>query len=376
MAWVEPQFDAQRINVAGRALVQALNADIQGWSATEWSAFDQELAVINNWRSAHAYPLNTFQINLRTTSRKFDKSALVAQRIKRLTSIGAKLDRLTSMKLSQMQDLGGCRAIYSNIGIVQQVVKYYLHKSAMKHERVSFDDYIEKPKASGYRGVHLVYRYVSDKSKTAFNGLKIEMQLRSRYQHAWATAVETVGTFSGEALKSSLGSEDWQRFFALMASAIALRERAEVVPGTPSSRNELIRELSRYARQLRVRHRLTSYGKALKRISRVAAGSRNSGLFLLELDPKSGSLRISSFVRAERDIAEMRYAEAELRQRRNPGSDAVLVSVDSVNSLSRAYPNYFADTRLFLELLSQALLRHSRGIVVPDRQLELLLPVE
>jgi hypothetical protein len=35
----------------------------------------------------------------------------------------------------------------------------------------------------------------------------------------------------------------------------------------------------------------------------------------------------------------------------------VLVSVDSVASLRRAYPNYFADTHMFLEIVSEAL-RH------------------
>jgi hypothetical protein len=42
--------------------------------------------------------------------------------------------------------------------------------------------------------------------------------------------------------------------------------------------------------------------------------------------------------------------------------DAVLVSVDSLAALPRAYPNYFADTRVFMELLSQALSGHKRRI--------------
>ena len=87
------------------------------------------------------------------------------------------------------------------------------------------DDYISAPKASGYRGVHLMYRYKSDKKKTIYNDLKIEMQIRSRYQHAWATAVETVGIFVGQALKTSMGDDRWLRFFALMGSAIAIREK-------------------------------------------------------------------------------------------------------------------------------------------------------
>jgi ppGpp synthetase/RelA/SpoT-type nucleotidyltranferase len=43
--------------------------------------------------------------------------------------------------------------------------------------------YIEAPKESGYRGTHLVYRYYSDRSAT-WNGLSIEIQVRSRLQHA------------------------------------------------------------------------------------------------------------------------------------------------------------------------------------------------
>ena len=46
-------------------------------------------------------------------------------------------------------------------------------------------------------------------------------------------------------------------------------------------------------------------------------------------------------------------------------ADAVLVSVESVNNLGRAYPNYFADTRVFLQLMQQALSGHSRGIKNP-----------
>ena len=52
--------------------------------------------------------------------------------------------------------------------------------------------------------------------------------------------------------------------------------------------------------------------------------------------------------------ATRQYAEAEKRIVES-GGDAVLVSVDSVTSLRRAYPNYFLDTRVFLDLLEQTL---------------------
>jgi hypothetical protein len=49
-----------------------------------------------------------------------------------------------------------------------------------------------------------------------------------------------------------------------------------------------------------------------------------------------------------------------------PGLDVVLVSVDSLSSLERAYPNYFADTRVFVELMSQALAGRESAIDAPS----------
>jgi len=78
---------------------------------------------------------------------------------------------------------------------------------------------------------------------------------------------------------------------------------------------------------------------------------------------------------AAKDLKEAsdRYAEAEKNAARKQGADSVLVSVEKVNNLSRAYPNYFADTRMFLQLMGQALGGHSRGIEVPDLQIPLQL---
>ncbi len=240
---------------------------------------------------------------------------------------------------------------------------YYRNESNIKHEKLPVDDYITTPKNSGYRGIHLVYRYYSDKQKQIYNGMKIEVQLRSKHQHAWATAVETVGTFSGQALKSSLGSGEWQRFFALMSSAIALREKTASAPATPLKRSELIGELKRYADTLQVESRLREYGNALQAIS---SESTNAYYFLLELDPKAGQLKVTGFDLQQGQEAEDKYAEAEQLVRESQGTDAVLVSVESVNALAKAYPNYFADTRLFVELLSQALSGHSRRVSVPE----------
>jgi hypothetical protein len=47
--------------------------------------------------------------------------------------------------------------------------------------------------------------------------------------------------------------------------------------------------------------------------------------------------------------------EVEKRIKEVPGSDAVLVSVDSMESLRPAYPNYFLDTGVFLRTMDKNL---------------------
>jgi hypothetical protein len=39
--------------------------------------------IIENWRSSHAFPLNTFQVRLRHRAKKVEDNVLVAQRLKR-----------------------------------------------------------------------------------------------------------------------------------------------------------------------------------------------------------------------------------------------------------------------------------------------------
>ena len=365
MAWARPEYSREEVNAAAKVLVATMN-EIR-YPADNIDEYWQALAVINNFRGSHAYPLNTFQVGLRKNCRRFDPDALIAQRIKRLYSIWHKLDRFPSMKLSQVQDVGGCRAILGNVQNVIDVHQYYAKKSAIKHALASVDDYVNNPKDSGYRGVHLVYRYFSDKrQKRAYNGLKIEIQLRSKYQHAWATAVETVGMFSGQALKSSLGSQEWQRFFALMGGAIALREGKPPVPSMPSNRRALMSELRDHAHSLRVEDRLKGYGDAVRLLTKDSLGAH---YFLLQLDPESGTLQVTGFGASQAQEAASKYSDAEQEVKQKPGTDAVLVSVESINALAKAYPNYFADTRLFAELLNQALAGRSRGIRVSDATL-------
>lgn len=343
MDWVTPQFSRGEVDRAGETLLHD-GADV------EYEDYLHALDVINNWRSSHSRPLYTFRFGVRRHAERVDLNALVAQRIKRLSSIRLKLKLSRNMKLSQMQDIGGCRAVVEDVMKVNRLVDNY-RSSDIKHKLLGTDDYIANPKPSGYRSVHLIYKFFSDK-KATHNGLRIELQFRSQLQHAWATAVETVGTFTKQALKSSQGEQDWLRFFALMGTAIADREGAPGVPGTPTNMSDLRKELREYARELDVAPRLHAFGAALQTFEGLGSGE-DSNYYLLELDASAMKINVIGYRRNELERATKEYLEAEKHLSGN--SDAVLVSVESMASLKRAYPNYFLDTQRFVEAVNLAL---------------------
>jgi len=170
MHWIIPEHERKEINAAARVLLKngTLSEEEQQWASD----------IVNNWRYAHNYPLNTFKVTLRSYAKKAFPPAVVAERRKRLESILYELEREPSMRLTQMQDIAGCRAIVGSVTGVDRLVEIY-RKSNLKHKLHHVKDYIRKPKPSGYRGIHMIYEYNSDKNKT-WNGLKVELQFRSQ----------------------------------------------------------------------------------------------------------------------------------------------------------------------------------------------------
>jgi ppGpp synthetase/RelA/SpoT-type nucleotidyltranferase len=360
---VVPEYSPAEIDAAGDLVIDP--PAIPDYRFLDWEKEDFEnlqrvqeaYEIIYNFRSSHSFPLNTFQTTLRDKAHKVDADCIVAQRIKRLPTILAKLNR-RKVKLSAIQDIGGCRAIVSSVARVQKLVKTY-EDSDLKHRLLVKDDYIATPKISGYRGIHLVYSYYSDR-KSTYNGLKIEMQFRTSLQHAWATAVETVGIFTGQALKSNQGNRRWKRFFALMGSAIALREKAPPVPNTPTDRDELMADLRRYVEKVGVIDHLRLYSAALH--YHEEQHIEGAHYFLLKLEPKANRVVVTGFKSSELGAAQERYQEVEQSISSAAGDEVVLVSTNSIDVLRRAYPNYFLDTHAFMNAVYEALAESTKKV--------------
>lgn len=341
MAYVTPLHSRSAVARAGQALVSPHTGVDQMRLALE---------VISNWRAAHAYPLNTFQATLRN---KLDRLGIakpvVGQRLKRLPSISAKLRRNNTMQLQQMQDIAGLRAVVPGLASLEMLRDNYALHSRFAHELRDIDDYIEKPKADGYRSIHLKYRYQSD-SAPAYNGLNVELQIRTRLQHLWATAVETVDTFTGQAIKSGSPEPEWAQFFLLASAALAFVERCPVPTELEGVEPyEVLQQLFVKEAHLNVRARLSGFTVAVDQISKDS--NKTAAYHLVVLDIARRRLRIRSFSGTQQDQLNEQYAEAEKRAAQGEPLDAVLIAGGSPRQLRRAYPNYFLDTKQFVRRL-------------------------
>jgi len=351
MAWVKPkEYSKGEINHAGEILISDNSSQEEKNKALE---------ILDNWRAIHSYPMHIFKKRLKEKSSLIDKNSLTVQRLKRVPAIISKLKRcyngkLPTMKLSQMQDLGGCRAVLPNVTLAKKLYQDSFIKGDLKHKRVGEKDYIKNPKKDGYRSIHLIYRYFSDKGKKEYNGLLIEIQIRSRLQHLWATAIETVDFFTRQAIKSNEGQREWMDFFKLVSSAFAKIEDCPCVPDTTTDEKILYQQIKEKESQLNVIKVMKGWTKAVK-VFEESGKKLPKGIqyFLLELDILREKLNISGYTKNQEQKAIERYAEIEKKNTGKKEFDVVLVGADNINDLRKAYPNYFVDSREFLSYVQK-----------------------
>lgn len=253
-----------------------------------------------------------------------------------------------------MQDVGGCRSVLSNLQKLNELIELYEKSRGLKHKLSNKKDYIKNPKPDGYRSFHFVYKYYSDKSKV-YDGLLIEIQVRTNLQHYWATAVETVDHFTRQAIKSNEGEKEWMDFFRLVSSAFANMENTPTIPNTPTDKDELRKQVQALAKQLKVVKKMNEWARIHKIIENFEKNTKDKfDFYLLNLDLITRELKISAFKKSQEESANLEYSKLEESMLKNKEDrDIVLVSADTTKELRKAYPNYFLDTKQFINKLNE-----------------------
>lgn len=289
----------------------------------------------------------------RSLEKELEKSKinyiLVSQRLKRLTSIIYKLDLNPKMGLGGMQDIGGYRVVLKDVKDLNRL-KIILENQKISHKLEKINNYVEKPKISGYRSIHYIYKYSSKVEK--YNDLRVELQIRTKLQHNWATAVETVGIATKTSLKSSQGDDEWLMFFRIVSSLFAIKENLPVLDEHKYlDERELMVKCYELSNKLKVIDTL----KALRvSVNRLERNNFPQGYYLLNIDIEDKMVYISRFTKNQAATNMYLEIEKEIEQNVEDTKRAVvLVSSDSLKLLKKAYPSYFLDTSEFLRALEK-----------------------
>ena len=117
--------------------------------------------------------------------------------------------RVLSEEAVTMEDLAGCRCILSSRQSIPRLVEAIKKRLNVTRER----DYITDTPSTGYKSYHLT---IQDDNNSR---LKLEIQLRSRVHHNWATLVEITDQVLGTKIKENHDNPDLMEFHRLFSKS-------------------------------------------------------------------------------------------------------------------------------------------------------------
>ena len=290
----------------------------------------EDLNKLQEFRQTFQEPIsNVFNFVL-GVARKVDKQCIVTYRIKRIDTIVEKLRRFHEnpngkMNLSRMWDIAGCRCILNS---TDEDKLYVLLKKMQKEygRDCKVNDYVAEQKDSGYRSIHI---YVKDHQTQK----PIEIQIRNKAQHNWATLVEIVDLLFSQKNKERGAESQLGRFLYLYSKAEDLTK-------------EEFSEMLKIERKVKVFERMSNVlTRNYLNIRRQWLKQKTKGSYFVITANKNGSEIISFPTFKE---AETAYYEKYLA---NSDSNIVLthLRMPDFNQISMAYSNYVLAMHAFFD---------------------------
>ncbi|MDV8157993.1 RelA/SpoT domain-containing protein [Acinetobacter bereziniae] len=355
-------FSKKDVIRAGEALINENLLD-------EPILLEKTMDVLTYWRDSHVIPLNVAQNLLNKFIYRIDKKAFIAKRLKRFESIKKKLKRFKGMQLKNMQDIGGIRVVVENLKQVDSIFKILSNEHCFYNDGkfIKMDNYILEPKEDGYRCLHIVGKFDNEFKEER----KIEFQIRTKLQHSWATTLEIVDIFTGQNLKSNDGLYDYKKFFKDVSDQFQIIENLEGFLENDKARltkeyltkiiqNQfLVKQcidiknfLDRGVGTITLEKELKIYCESLNDLNKVlGAKSYKDGFVLIRLNVQTGKIEDEFFKSSDQTLASQRYSQYEKLLSKNEKWIVALLSTNAIGGLKEAYPNYFADSEIFLSYI-------------------------
>ncbi|USR79171.1 RelA/SpoT domain-containing protein [Arcanobacterium pinnipediorum] len=276
--------------------------------------------------------------------------------MKRVKSIVHKIQRPHgNFELSTLDDVGGCRLIVNSLEDAEKAKKFLVKQLNITDPRQT-KDYIEKPKPDGYRSCHLLTRRESNGTK-----YRVEIQIRTKLQHYWATAIEVFDELYGTSIKSPNNTEagheeapkDLPESLAIVSQLFTLEEDLSAGDKVPKSKEELLQELATMAK---FRSAIDDMEDACSDVLESADENKvDSSIFILSFSKDDQFLSVQPYTSEQLDKALETYAQLEqdIESNGHSPTNVVLVHAKGMQELRLAYPNYSANAPDFIKKVRQ-----------------------
>lgn len=316
-----------------------------------------EEKILATFRRGHQYIIESFRNKHKSLmmNAKWKKhEILFATRLKKRQTLINKLSsRHNEMDLTRMNDIAGCRLIFTSIEDLNSYRNEFNKKFANDKIFHKYNDdekynFIDKPRDTGYRGIHDVYEEISKGNNIK---AKIEIQYRTTTQHSWATALEIWDQDHKNGAKFGLENTNVQKLFSLYSELLwrfhdcndqKHRNKINI------SDEDLYKTIRNMERELGVLKFLTE-----KQVAKTNfKANKNTSMILLKRT-KDDEKQNSSSLEAKPSSWESINEELFIQELQSE-DDLVLVQTNP-KTLKRAYNNYFNDPRRFIKKVRTAM---------------------
>lgn len=325
---------------------------------------EEEKLEFDNFREAHNIIIKLFTIELKKVN--FSKQHLTASRNKRIDTIISKLCRPEKPKLDRIHDIAGTRIIFENIKSLEDYIDILENTELVNFkEKINEDknryNYIKNPKSDGYRSIHKVFYYSSNipystLNEKSFNleNKKIELQLRTRLQHIWATTVEIYDIINKSNIKTGTHNklETKEGLFFKKCSLVFEGIESNDVEKIKININEIFRDKD----LVEIYNRL----KGIKNIKDIQLPKTlgSDEVFILITDLNKGKTTFFTTDPIEKndkqDTFLINASYRRLEEKNTKGEYILLLlTLGDIKKLKNVYPNYFLNTNEFISILKK-----------------------
>ncbi|KXA23290.1 hypothetical protein YWH7199_02620 [Fusobacterium nucleatum YWH7199] len=325
---------------------------------------EEEKLEFDNFREAHNIIIKLFTIELKKVN--FSKQHLTASRNKRIETIISKLCRPEKPKLDRIHDIAGTRIIFENIKSLEDYIDILENTELVNFkEKINEDknryNYIKNPKSDGYRSIHKVFYYSSNipystLNEKSFNleNKKIELQLRTRLQHIWATTVEIYDIINKSNIKTGTHNklETKEGLFFKKCSLVFEGIESNDVEKIKININEIFRDKD----LVEIYNRL----KGIKNIKNIQLPKTlgSDEVFILITDLNKGKTTFFTTDPIEKndkqDTFLINASYRRLEEKNTKGEYILLLlTLGDIKKLKNVYPNYFLNTNEFISILKK-----------------------